>query len=236
MKTAFQPPSQKPLSPKSTFAPAAGDRLFPRKHTRMGIDGSPCQAVDRRTGVCTQPPGIGYDFSRIPVRYSRAIQGQTPMTSVQPIPAYAGLFGESTSESLAQKKKVVTHSNPVAQGQSSGPTVRAISATGAGTVATTYTPEAKDKSTKIVFIQVMRESLDGTPVMPSVAAPAFAYQDADTTSDFYHVDYVSGEKDPYYNGDDPQDFGPQGNATSTPPVPASTSDTPNYNDASFPAG
>jgi hypothetical protein len=132
------------------------------------------------------------------------------------------------------KKKVCAQGSGTSA--SSGATVRAISASGSGTVSTTYTPEAKDQSTKIVFIQVMRELLDGAPVKPSVAAPSFAYQDSDTTSDFYHVDYVSGEKDPYYNGDDPQDFGPQGNAVATPPKPASTSDTPNYNDGSFPAG
>lgn len=133
-------------------------------------------------------------------------------------------------------KKKVSAQGAGSQSQFRGSTARAISASGSGTVTTTYTPEAKDKGTKIVFIQVMRELLDGVPVKPSVAAPAFAYQDADTTSDFYHVDYVSGEKDPYYNGDDPQDFGPQGNAVSTPAVAASTSDTPNYPDGSFPVG
>src|ERR1022692_1319634 len=66
----------------------------------------------------------------------------------------------------------------------------------------TYTPEPGDKSTKIVFIQVMRELLEGTPVLPSKLDAAFAYQDADTTGRRYHVDYVVGEKDPYYNGDD----------------------------------
>lgn len=142
----------------------------------------------------------------------------------------------SNAPLLALKKKICTQSSSESQNQSVGTTVRAIAANGAGTVTTTYTPEAKDKSTKIVFIQVMRELLDGLPVKPSVASAAFAYQDADTTSDFYHVDYISGEKDPYYSGDDAQDSGTQGNAISTPKVAASTSDTPNYNDGSFPAG
>lgn len=117
-----------------------------------------------------------------------------------------------------------------------GPDVRAISAGGSGTIASTYTPESDDKSSKIVFIQVMRESLDSVPTKPSTIDAAFSYQDADTTSDFHHVDYVSGEKDPYYNGDDSGDIGTQGNAVSNPKVPASTNDTPHYNDASFPAG
>jgi hypothetical protein len=74
------------------------------------------------------------------------------------------------------------------------------SASGSGTVTSTYTPEASDKSTKIVFIQVMREILDGVPSKPSESDPGFTYQDADTTADFYQFDYVSGEKDPYYSG------------------------------------
>jgi hypothetical protein len=112
--------------------------------------------------------------------------------------------------------------------------VKGISGSGSGKVVTTYTPEANDKSTKIVFIQVMREILDGVPAKPSESDADFAYQDADTTSDFYHVDYVSGEKDPYYNGDDPQDFGQQGNALTK--TPASTYDTPHYTDGAFPVG
>jgi hypothetical protein len=114
--------------------------------------------------------------------------------------------------------------------------VKAISASGSGRVNFDYSPEASDQSSKIVFIQVMRESLDGVAVKPSVASPGFAYQDADTTSDMHHVDYVSGEKDPYYNGDDSPDKGKQGNATSKPPVEASMDDEPEYHDPSFPAG
>lgn len=112
--------------------------------------------------------------------------------------------------------------------------VKGITGSGSGTVVTTYTPEANDKSTKIVFIQVMRELLDGVPAKPSELNSDFAYQDADTTSDFYHVDYISGEKDPYYNGDDPQDHGPQGNALTK--TPASTDDEPHYHDTTFPVG
>lgn len=123
------------------------------------------------------------------------------------------------------------------QGNVAAPTdqnAKGISGSGSGTVATTYTPEANDKSTKIVFIQVMRELLDSVPALPSESDASFAYQDADTTSDFHHVDYVSGEKDPYYNGDDAGDFGPQGNALTK--TPASTTDTPHFPDGSFPAG
>jgi hypothetical protein len=111
-----------------------------------------------------------------------------------------------------------------------------MSASGASTVNFKYTPEATDTSTKIVFIQVMRELLDDTPVKPSVLDPAFAFQDTDTTADFYHVDYKAGESDPYYNGDDLCcDFGTQG-TTTVPKVAADMNDTPTYSDANLPAG
>jgi hypothetical protein len=111
-----------------------------------------------------------------------------------------------------------------------------ISASGAGTVAVKYTPKTSDKSTKIVFIQVMRNYLDGSPAKPSQVHASFAYRDADTTKDFYHVDYVSGESDPYYNGDDLQDGGTQGDAMASPKVDAAMTDTPDYQDHHFPGG
>jgi hypothetical protein len=129
-----------------------------------------------------------------------------------------------------------TQSHSARQDSSPEKTGAKITSGGAGTVVTTYAPEEKDKSTKIVFIQVMRGLLDGIPVKPSEEHPSFAYRDADTTSDFYHVDYVSGEKDPYFNGDDPKDVGTQGNAVSTPSVAAQTLDKPNYYDNNFPPG
>jgi hypothetical protein len=134
----------------------------------------------------------------------------------------------------SQGKKVSTHGTGRMSGEPQGNSVRAISAGGSGTVATTYTPEPTDKSTKIVFIQVMTESLDGKLTKPSDSDASFAYQDADTTGDYHHVDYIKGEKDPYYNGDDPSDIGTQGNASKG--VAASTSDSPSYPDALFPAG
>ena len=101
-----------------------------------------------------------------------------------------------------------------------------------------YVPEPGDLSSKIVFIQVMRELLDGVASLPSVLDKGFAYQDVDTTPvDMFHVDYVSGEKDPYYNGDDKGlDGGQQGNAISTAVKSSIMSDTPNYNNSTFPSG
>jgi hypothetical protein len=115
-----------------------------------------------------------------------------------------------------------------------GDTARKISGSGTGKVNIDYVPETSDKSTKIVFLQVMREALDGKVKKPGDILPAFAYQDADTTSDGFHVDYVSGEADPYYNGDDAKDGGTQGNGPAK--VTAKMDDTPTMRDTSFPAG
>jgi hypothetical protein len=134
----------------------------------------------------------------------------------------------------ATAKKVSSQGGGAQSDESRTSSVRAISGSGSGTIATSYTPEPTDQSTKIVFIQVMSESLDGVLVKPSVADASFNYQDADTTGNFQHVDYVSGEKDPYYNGDDPGDIGTQGNAATK--VAASTTDTPSYSDGLFPPG
>src|SRR5262245_32064569 len=76
-----------------------------------------------------------------------------------------------------------------------------ISAALTGRVEFTYVPETSDLSTKIVFIQVMRELLDGKPVKPSVLSAYDDYQDKDTTTDFYHVDYELRDKEPYLNRD-----------------------------------
>lgn len=111
-----------------------------------------------------------------------------------------------------------------------------VSSSGDPTVTIKYSPEAADTSTKIVFIQVVQVSLDGTPVKPGTAAAVFSHLDADTTADFYCVDHLSGEADPYYNGDDVgKDTGTQGKATA-PTVDADMTDAPNYADASFPVG
>ena len=105
-----------------------------------------------------------------------------------------------------------------------------------GGIDITYTPSSSDKSTKIVFIQVIHRSLDGTAVKPSAFNPKFAFADAVTTPAFRGVDYIDGEADPYYNGNDPADSGTQGNATTTPAVNATMNDEPHYYDASFPTG
>jgi len=179
---------------------------------------------------------VDRDHRRLDVGVPHPIPTASRHSDLSGIPllgASASDRGGSASDRFGTKK-LVGSTSP--SSQQSGPTLSAISGSGSGTISTTYTPEPDDKSTKIVFIQVMREVLDGVPTKPSVIYPGFSYRDADTTGDFYHVDYISGEKDPYYNGDDSADFGPQGNAVATPKVAASTTDTPHYPNGSFPTG
>jgi hypothetical protein len=115
--------------------------------------------------------------------------------------------------------------------------VKGLSAVASDYVDFVYTPEPTDKSTKIVFIQVMRELIDGVPIKPSAAGSGYGYQDAATTGDLYHVDFTRGEKDPYYNGDDRGEWrGKQGNALAKEPKAATMSDGPEFSDAWFPNG
>ncbi|MFQ6096525.1 MAG: hypothetical protein ACE5O2_02275 [Armatimonadota bacterium] len=102
-----------------------------------------------------------------------------------------------------------------------------------GTIRLKYEPEKAPCCTKLVWIQVMRELLDGKPVKPSEIGDG--YMDKDTTDDGYHVDYKNGEKDPYYNGDDAADkvAGTEPGNT-TEPKGSGMSDTPNL--PSVPAG
>jgi hypothetical protein len=97
-----------------------------------------------------------------------------------------------------------------------------------------YFPEAKDESTKIVFIQVMRELLDGVPVFPSKldATPRSNFLDTDTTPRFYHVDYVQGMVNPWAADLAPghvsgSAFGPHPYA---PGTPAKFWDDPEFHD------
>lgn len=95
-----------------------------------------------------------------------------------------------------------------------------------GSITLTYEPKKDPCCTKLVWIQVMQELVDGKPVKPSKIGDG--YMDADTTASGHHVDYKKGEKDPYYNGDDKADKfkgNQQGNTTG--PKNSTMSDTPN---------
>ena len=93
---------------------------------------------------------------------------------------------------------------------------------------------------KIVMIQTLRrtgEDTNGTirtMTAQEIGLPNGAQKDNDTTSSGYVVDYVQGEADPYYNGDDSAD-GIQQGIQNGMPQSSIISDTPNYPDANFPA-
>jgi hypothetical protein len=92
---------------------------------------------------------------------------------------------------------------------------------------------------KIVFIQVRQPTgvkADNTTRSLSFAEQGFsnaATLDADVINGRL-VDYIVGEGDPYYNGDDTSDIGVQGIQNSTT-VAATMNDTPKRSDSAYPA-
>jgi hypothetical protein len=101
-----------------------------------------------------------------------------------------------------------------------------------------YTPRPKDRSTKIVFIQVMRGFIDGVASLPSEQHKYHLgkTRDADTTARMFYLDYMGDDTDPYYNGDDISDGGRQGDATADPTVSATMQDRPDPLDRNYPPG
>ncbi|MBI4399245.1 hypothetical protein HY570_00715 [Candidatus Micrarchaeota archaeon] len=102
----------------------------------------------------------------------------------------------------------------------------------------TYAPVCTENCTKIVFIQtVCRKAVfaDGSesPFNPSDVEPTWRDKDAVTVDGgkLCTVDYITGESDPYYNGDDAADGGAQGKHAGS--LNAGMSDTPFYPDDAF---
>jgi hypothetical protein len=97
----------------------------------------------------------------------------------------------------------------------------------------TYNASCNEKCKKIVFIQVMCEKVECVgggikDVKPGDGNLAWKYRDKDTVDGgkLCYVDYIDGEKDLYYNGDDPADIGKQGNHTAGNIKNATMSDRP----------
>ncbi|MFO0972690.1 MAG: hypothetical protein U1A27_04510 [Phycisphaerae bacterium] len=86
--------------------------------------------------------------------------------------------------------------------------------------------------TKVALIQTIKRSFDGMAVTrPSDAVPEWAYRDDDTIADGTNVDHLFCERDPYYNGTDPQDTNIKGDGTAGSPT--SMADAPTYSDDIF---
>ena len=94
---------------------------------------------------------------------------------------------------------------------------------------------------KIVMIQVKRplgEKADGTTRPLTHTEQGFrnaAALDSDLTASGYSVDYIHGEADPYYNGDDAADSVQQGFQNGMPKK-SIIKDTPGRSDGAYPAG
>ncbi len=92
---------------------------------------------------------------------------------------------------------------------------------------------------KIVFVQTVKSTIDGTVVKPPSAQKNMKdlqngkHSDDDQIDDGTYVDHLFCEKDPYYNGDDkPQDGGTQGNTETG--TPSTMSDSPSQGDSDLP--
>jgi len=114
--------------------------------------------------------------------------------------------------------------------------------TAGGTMNFTFDPTGVCDVTpckKLVFIQVIEQT--GVKSNNTSRSLTFAEQgfpnaatlDADVING-RTVDYVIGEKDPYYNGDDAGDIGQQGKQNGSP-MAAFTSDAPSRIDGAYPA-
>ncbi|GEM_PF-5706693 len=123
--------------------------------------------------------------------------------------ALAGaVVGVSADDKISQNGKEIT----------SGP-FKGTKVSPSGTISIVFEPhEHCSVCSKIVFIQVVRRTsvcAEGSwllpggvpfPLMPSAITPTWAYKDKVTIpSEGKSVDFLEGEKDPYYNGDDPED-------------------------------
>lgn len=106
-----------------------------------------------------------------------------------------------------------------------------------------FTPDpSKTSCDKIVFIQTCKlvwydDEGNKETLLPSAATVGWEHMDDDATDSKTFVDHLFCERDPYYNGDDPQDQGDQGKAGAGAPLtPAKMEDTVRVRDASFPPG
>ena len=127
------------------------------------------------------------------------------------------------------------------EGTEAGPTT-AKPARPSNQIDITYNGFCTENCSKVVFIQVynMTAVFDGggnasVVKKPSDVEPTWAYRDSDVAhvgNWSFVVDYLNGEKDPYYNGDDAADLGQQGNHTAVR-KPATMYDTPRIPDAAM---
>ena len=108
-----------------------------------------------------------------------------------------------------------------------------------GRIDLTYVPICAEKCTKIVFIQVVCPKVvfaDGTSSYfehQSDSSNTYSFMDADEVDGGKKcvVDYLQGENDPYYNGDDNEDHGAQGKHGIS--RNATMSDRPRFSESEF---
>ena len=98
-----------------------------------------------------------------------------------------------------------------------------------GTIEIKYTPSANcDKVLLIQTVRVVASNEDGTMPMnvPFDKIDKLGHMNDDAIADGTAVDHSFCEKDPYYNGDDPQDGGTDGKKTALVTIDSTFTDTP----------
>ena len=120
----------------------------------------------------------------------------------------------------------------------------------ANCIYTEFMPNESVDCDSIVFIQTCKLTFwDGSKWVakkPSDVWSGWGYRDGDTTADTTFVDHVFCEKDPYYNGDDPNDIGNKGSggpsksyiyrSTLAGETAATMEDCPRLYDGAYPSG
>lgn len=107
--------------------------------------------------------------------------------------------------------------------------------TNGNTIELEFEPSAEVDCDKIVFAQTLHLvflDADGNEMefQPGDYFDGWKYRDDDAGSDGTHIDHLSTEADPYYNGDDvPEDSGTQGHNNESGSQNATMSDSPSTN-------
>ncbi len=113
--------------------------------------------------------------------------------------------------------------------------------TNGATIDVTYVPSCNFGCNKIMIIQTVSRKVyltgDGwTPFKPSDVTADWAEKDASTV-DGTTVDYINGELDPYYNGNDAKDIGAKGSSAgdgnTAHTANATIQDRPHYTDGAM---
>ncbi|MFH1285918.1 MAG: hypothetical protein ABIH99_05030 [Candidatus Micrarchaeota archaeon] len=125
---------------------------------------------------------------------------------------------ESSSSFIAEGIGITQTGSCVWAGEQAISYGKIVSTTSGAVINLTFVPKCIENCTKIVFTQMVCDKIvfqDGTSrysELPSDASPKWTYMDKNVVNGGRKcsIDYINGETDPYYNGDDASDAGLKG--------------------------